>query len=180
MKRRFKAFLILSSVLLVAGAVAAWNGPRLLLAYGGWSVQNSAAALVSCDRVEVFQLNGLTDADSTRGFPVRPGHQKYSRILDRRTLTGADADRITQLWGSQTFGLEYESLCHQPAYGFRFYRGESLRFETSVCFQCSNFTVLLFGDQGQWGFDTTTPRAQELLARLQQIFPGRVPDLNAK
>ena len=180
MKRRFKAFLILFSVLLVAGTVAAWNWPRLLLAYGAWSVQNSAVALAVCDRVEVFQLDGLTDADSTHGFPVRPGHREYSRILDRRTLTGADADQISQLWGAQTFGLEYESLCHQPAYGFRFYRGESLRFETSVCFRCSSFTVLLLGEEEQWGFDTTTPRAHELLARLQQIVPGRVPDPKAK
>lgn len=115
MNRRVKAFLVLLAVLLVALAIAAWNWPRLLLAYGAWSVQNSAAAVAACDRVDVFQLDGLTDADSTHGFPVRPGHKEYSRILDRRTLTGADADQITQLWRSQTFGLEYESLCHQVA-----------------------------------------------------------------
>ena len=180
MKRSVRVFLILSSVLLAVGTVAALNWPRLLLAYAGWSVQNTAAGVSVCDRVEVFRLDGLTDADSTHGFPIRPGHKEYSRILDRRTLTGADADQITQLWRSQNFGLEYESLCHQPAYGFRFYRGESLRFETSVCFRCSSFTVTLFGEEGQWGFDTTTTRAQELLARLQWVFPGNMPAPGSK
>ena len=66
-------------------------------------------------------------------------------------------------------------MCHDPAYGFRFYRGSSLKFETSVCFHCSNFYVTALGQSGWWGFDTKVQSATNLLTRLQEIFPASIP-----
>ncbi len=127
-----------------------------------------------CDRVEVFSLSGEAGSDAATGFPVRP-YAAYSRILDRKTLTGPDAEALAALWRSQTFGHEYPAMCHKPAFGVRFYRGSSLTFETSVCFRCSNFYVPVLGTAAWWGMDSKAPSATQLLLRLQEIVPASVP-----
>ena len=174
MKRRTKAVLIALAALLSVSGVVAWQWRPILSAYFDHCVRAGTAALPDCDCVEVCHLNGDNGGDATAGFPVRP-YRAYSRILDRKTLTGADAEALAALWRSQTFGEDYQALCHDPAYGFRFYRGSSLKFETSVCFHCSNFFVTALGGAGWWGFDTKTSRATNLLTHLQQISPASVP-----
>ena len=67
------------------------------------------------------------------------------------------------------------ALCHHPSYGLRFYSGSKLLFETTVCFHCSNFFFSDLLGSGFAGFDTDTPKADELLRRLQQAFPASIP-----
>lgn len=179
MKKRSKILLIVIAGLLGIGGIAAWQWKPLVRAYFIHRVHAGTSSLPLCDRVEVFHLDGDTSANASTGFPVRP-YDGYSSILDRKTLSGKDAENLAALWRSQTFGWEYQALCHSPAYGFRFYRGSSLKFETSVCFHCSNFYVTALGESGWWGFDTTTPPATNLLFHLQQIFPASVPKPKAK
>lgn len=179
MRRRTKILLIGIASLLVIGGVAAWQWKPLFRAYFTHRVNAGTSSLPSCDRVEVFHLDGEASDDASRGFPVRP-YDVYSRVLDRKTLTGADAESLATLWRSQTFGWDYQALCHSPAYGFRFYRGSSLKFETSVCFHCSNFYVTALGESDWWGFDTDTTQASNFLARLQQVFPASIPKPKTK
>ena len=179
MRKRAKILLIVVAALFVIGSVVAWQRHPLLRAYCAHRVRAVTSSLPSCDRVEVFHLNGETSGDASTGFPVRP-YEGYSRILDRKTLTRVDAESLAALWRSQTFGWEYQALCHGPVYGFRFYRGSSLKFETSVCFHCGNFYVTALGQSGWWGFDTKTTKASNFLARLQQIFPASVPKPETK
>jgi hypothetical protein len=179
MKRRTKILLTVIASLLVVGGIVAWQWQPLARAYFTQRVHAVTSSLPQCDRVEIFHLAGETSDDGSTGFPVRP-YDGYSRIIDRKTLAGADAEQLAVLWRSQTFGLEYQALCHSPGYGFRFYRGSSLKFETSVCFHCNNFYVTALGESGWWGFDTKTTRAADFLARLQQIFPASVPKPKTK
>ena len=116
----------------------------------------------------------MPDKAATTGFPIRP-YNAYSRILDKKTLNGSDAEALATLWRSQIFGRDYQSLCHEPVYGFRFYHGSTLKFETSVCFHCSNFYVTGRGGSGWWGFDSKSAQAEQLLKRLEEIFPALVP-----
>jgi hypothetical protein len=179
MRKRTKILLIVVASLVVTGGVVAWQWRLLVRSYYTHRVHTVTSSLSKCDRVEVFHLDGQTSDDASTGFPVRP-YNGYSRILNRQKLTGADAESLTALWRSQTFGWEYQALCHGPTYGFRFYRGSSLKFETSVCFHCSNFYVTALGESDWWGFDTKTAGASEFLARLQQIFPASVPKPKTK
>jgi hypothetical protein len=50
-----------------------------------------------------------------------------------------------------------------------------LVFETSVCFRCNNFYHTAFGESFWCGFDAESPKAAELLARLQDLFPESIP-----
>jgi len=178
MKRRTKILLTAIASLLVIGSVVVWQWQPLFRAYFFHRLHAVTTALPYCDRVEVFHLDGETSGDSSTGFPVRP-YGGYSRILGHETLTGADAEKLAALWRSQAFGSDYQALCHHPGYGFRFYRGSSLQFETSVCFHCSNFYVTALGESGWWGFDTGTGSARDFLARLQEIFPASIPKPDA-
>jgi hypothetical protein len=173
-KKRTKIIMTVLAASLVGGGIVAWQWRPIFRAYYTHSIRGSTTGLPSCDRVEVCYLNGDTGADATTGFPVRP-YDAYSRILDRKTLIGKDAEVLATLWRSQRFDFDAQALCHEPAYGFRFYRGPSLQFETSVCFHCSNFYVTAFGQTGWWGFDTRAQSATNLLTRLQEIFPASVP-----
>jgi hypothetical protein len=179
MSKRTKTLLLVVASMLAMGSVVAWQWKPLLRAYLTHRVNDSTVSLPNCDRLEVFHLDGETSSDTSTGFPVRP-YNGYSRILDRKTLTGADAESLAALWRSQTFGWEYQAMCHSPGYGFRFYRGSSLTFETSVCFHCSNFYVTALGGSHWWGFDSKTAPATSLLARLQQIFPASIPKPQTK
>lgn len=177
MKRRTKVALISVVLFIGVGSVAFWQWPTVLRTYFSYRVHAATTSLPQCDRVEVFHLDGDRDGDDVTGFPIRP-YDSHSGILGQLTLTGVDAEGLAVLWRSQTFGYKYQAMCHEPAYGFRFYRGPSLKFETSVCFHCNNFYVTTIAGSGWWGFDAKTPRAKDLLNRLQEIFPKSAPNQN--
>ena len=178
MKRRAK-ILVAVGILLALGGVVAWQWDTILRAYIFHSVRTVTTSLPRCDRTDVFYIrgNGFQSAprgDATTGFPVH-GYGTFAQILGTKSLSGGDVDKFASLWRAQTFGPEFQALCHSPAYGLRFYSGRRVVFETSLCFHCSNFCVTgLFGS-GFWGFDTSSPKAEELLRDLQEIFPESIP-----
>ena len=165
--------------LLVGLIVAVWQWRAILSFYMDFSVRRVTKSLPKCDRIEIFHLtgnepDGLIAVDASNGFPIRP-YNNYARIRGQTTLAGVDATAFASLWRAQTFGRNYQALCHQPAYGFRYYSGSKLIYETSICFKCSNFYYPIFGDAGWHGFDTESTKAKEYLAKLQELFPDSVP-----
>ena len=177
--KRHTKVLIALGVLLAVGGIVAWQWDSILRAYIFHSVRTVTTSLPHCDHVEVFHFHGSgftrDPADRpTSGFPVRP-YGTLSPILNTRTLTGSDAEALAALWRSQTFDPGLQAMCHSAAYGFRFYSGDRLAFETSLCFHCSNFYVPTFNGSSWWGFDSESPKAAELLRRLQEIFPDSKP-----
>ena len=179
MRKRIKIVLIVATGLLLIGGVVAWQWDSIRRAYWMHSVHAATSSLPHCDRVEVFYLAGDPDPDAKTEFPVRP-YNAYSRILGRKTVSGSDAEALATLWRAQVFGHDYQALCHEPAYGFRFFRGSTLKFETSVCFHCSNFYVTALGGSSWWGFDSRASQAEQLLKRLQEIFPESIPKPKTK
>jgi len=175
MKRRTKIILTAVTTLLVGIGIIEWRWHPIVYRYLTHCLNISTIGLPRCDRVEIYHLDGKTDSDATAGFPIRP-YEKFSRILNRRILAGNDAEVFAALWRSQNFGVGYQALCHEPGYGFKFYDGSSLKFETSVCFHCSNFYITALGKSGWWGFDTGSQSAASLLKQLQEFFPGSKPE----
>ncbi len=181
MKPRTSVFIALG-LLLAVGGVIAWQWDSILRAYIFHTVRTVTTSLPHCDRVDVFHLNGTAfprdEADRPKpgeGFPIRAYGSAEAKILGRTTLDGTDAEALAVMWRTQTFDPGLQALCHSPSYGFRFYSGSKLVFETSLCFHCSNFYVTDLTGSGWWGFDSESPKAQELLRRLQVIFPNSIP-----
>lgn len=171
--------LVSIGVVLLIGGVLGWQRDSILSSYFRHRVRAVTVALPKCDRVEVVHLGGFQRSDgpdlaSDRQFPVRP-YNRFALVRGSQTLSGSDAEMIAALWRAQTFGPEFQALCHHPAFGIRFFSGNELTLETSVCFACANFSVDYLWESGFHGFDTSRPKARELLTRLHQLYPESIP-----
>jgi hypothetical protein len=60
-------------------------------------------------------------------------------------------------------------LCHNPVYGLRFYENDKFIFETSVCWECQNYT--LNHSSRYFGFDGHSIRALQLALILHKHVP---------
>jgi hypothetical protein len=80
-------------------------------------------------------------------------------------LTGNAAKAIAALWRSLPSGSQ--ARCHLPPLGLRFFLGEKLVAEASVCWECNN----VYGGtwEGSFGFefDGEAAPSRELLATLR-------------
>ncbi|HEX8372714.1 MAG TPA: hypothetical protein VF585_08040 [Chthoniobacterales bacterium] len=175
---RRKRIIIALGILLAFGGIVAWQWDSILRAYFFHRIRAVTTALPHCDRVELSHLRGGDTVSApvkppTNAFSVRP-YGSYPTVLSRQTLSGMEAESFAALWRAQTYGPHFTGLCHYPVYGLRFYSGNELRFETTLCFDCSNFYINLHGGGGCTGFDTSTPKARELFLILQQAFPASV------
>lgn len=131
-----------------------------------------ASKLPECDRIEVFLLNGNVQGeggDST--FPIRP-YNKFSKITKKQEINGDEAKKLCSTWRALTFDMWSQSMCHFPIYGLRFYKDDKLQFETSVCFDCSNFYFSRDGEKTLWhGFRVKDASGKALIASLSKIIP---------
>jgi hypothetical protein len=119
------------------------------------------------DTVEIFTF---TDGarDDKEGFVGDTPLTTFSH----KELTGKEAKEVVGLWGKFIIGREFQALCFDPAYGLRFKRKGQVLFQTAVCWECSGFTVEAppFGIV-QYGFDSKSKSAQELLQNLERALP---------
>ena len=141
--------------------------------------------LPGCDRVEVYHVKDLEYGadgapkqidDVTKRFDLQTqGGTTVASVVERKELTGSDASEFLRLWRALKFGGRYSHLCHMPGYGLRFHSSAKVLFDTSLCFECTNFPVKVMGKHGYGGFDGSQPSAGELLKRLQELFPASIP-----
>jgi hypothetical protein len=118
--------------------------------------------LDECDRVELYRLGQETNDADGDTFPIRAYKSQY-KVEAVIVLSQEQAAQIISLWKNQTFDIRLSALCHKPALGYRFYRNNKLVFETSVCWECYNFsfTTLKF-IHGFWGFDANNNAGKTL------------------
>ena len=126
--------------------------------------------LPEIDEVE-FSVIGPDTGSTTNGFPERVGELTYYPIASRKTITGDEAKEFRKRWRAMTFGWGFSGLCHEPAYGLRFFKNKSLVFETTLCWKCSNFYVPTPLGYAYCGFDHKTPEAQAVWQLLQMHAP---------
>lgn len=130
-----------------------------------------ASKLPDCDRVEVFLLGGVQAKGGRGTFPIRP-YGQFSLIKKKRELKGDEAKKLCAAWRGMTFDLWSQALCHFPIYGLRFYQGDILKFETSVCFGCSNFYFPNGRGESSWhGFREKDVAGKKLVESLKDIIP---------
>ncbi len=113
-----------------------------------------AAALAKGDGVVVYLLDFETE-DTPSGFwlwengleedefPIIP-YGKKSKILKKATLTAEQKLKfIPKL--QEVVGVQGEvdggAFCHYPIHGVRVYAGETIIFQSSFCWACTNFAI---------------------------------------
>ncbi|WP_413432565.1 hypothetical protein [Crateriforma spongiae] len=145
------------------------------------------------DRIEVFALPVFDHEENREPTPqsdtflVRPESPKTDdstvislseisvRPISSKAFDAKVAKRIADDWRALKFRPN-GAFCHVPTYGIRFYRGDELIFNVSVCWKCHNFYLpAIDPDSGQpssilYGFDDNAP-AKRLLNDLRRLVP---------
>jgi hypothetical protein len=91
----------------------------------------------------------------------------------RVRLDGAAAQRIADSWRALPPGEQ--ARCHVPPYGLRFYSGDRMICEASVCWECNNIFGEADGRKVHFEFDAEHRTSQELLAELRRLAVDATP-----
>ena len=123
--------------------------------------------LPEVDEIETVSLKGLAP-DSVASDDAILGY----RIHARATVRADQAVEIADLWRKQRRGRHFSAMCHSPGFALRFLQDGKLVFETTVCWECHNYTlpVGIFG-RTTYGFDADTDQSRELLKLLETHAP---------
>jgi hypothetical protein len=129
----------------------------------------------------IFLLMGTKEQQTEESFPIRP-YRSTVPVFGSVTLTGEKLDAFLRLWSYQSACRMRQALCHDPAYGFRLYRGSRLMAETSLCWHCQNYYVETWPVGSSWyGFEADDKYAIELLNHCDALLPyARSRDTAAK
>lgn len=169
MKRWTKTIFVVGCVALSFVAILFFNRKiwveRLIEARAGHYQQLPG----DIDTVEVFTLHTNPNGN-TNGFVG--DFDSPVETVGHKTLTGNDAQKITDLWRQFPTGRKFQALCFEPAYGLEFKRKGKVYLQTSVCWRCAafSFPFPIFGTV-QYGFDAKSSSAQELLKALENDLP---------
>lgn len=144
--------------------------------------------LPACDRVEVIRLeekhfvgkvkqpepSELT-AEEKAGLHYIKQAREWFKIAGKADLNGKDAERLASLYRAfkeRTFpkGVGV-SFCHYPPYMYRFYSGENLVGEASVCWLCRNLIVGPPEKRKAMYFEEEPKAVEELLDASNKLFP---------
>jgi hypothetical protein len=111
--------------------------------------------LPEIDEIEIMAL-GSVDTTAANG----PDRIDHYAITGRAMIRGL------------LRGRAFSAMCHEPGYALRFRRGGKTLFETTVCWECQNFTIPM-GPLGRfhYGFAAERQDAQDLLKVLQSLVP---------
>jgi hypothetical protein len=100
-----------------------------------------AEAIAPTDRIMVYLLDPVKDVGRLGTFPLYPyGPQAGTGIHEAKALEGESAIQLLRLWSDTLRDDEgRQAMCHYPIHGLRFFCGESMLYETSLCWVCNNY-----------------------------------------
>lgn len=116
--------------------------------------------LPDIDVVELVELRGLPPT-IVNEFMIIPKNVRFVRIKKET------AQKIAYLWRQLPPGEQMR--CHYPPFGLRFYMGNKLLVQGSVCWECNNIFVQENGENLIYEFYAQHPHSQQLFALLQHI-----------
>jgi len=88
---------------------------------------------------ELHELTtNLPDVERIEIELVHVNFETIDKVLDSKTLVGAETQELTNLWRSQSYSYDGHVMCHAPLYRIRFYKNNALVTEATVCFHCHN------------------------------------------
>jgi hypothetical protein len=108
----------------------------------------------------------LVDLKSLQSNRVN-GYMRIAKDAPHVHVQGETAQQIAHLWRLLPFGEQMR--CHIPLFGLRFYVGNMLLVQGSVCWKCNNIFVEENGEDLAYTFDAEHTHSQQLLALLKEI-----------
>jgi hypothetical protein len=138
-------------------------------------------AIAPADAIEVYLLDPACEGGGPSGlwFPLHPyGERKRTAILGVRRLEGEQVARMVALWVATLRDDEgMQAMCHYPIHGLRYFSGESILYETSLCWVCNNYYArgenryVWLGLPGEQPQGPPTAAYKQLREELESIFP---------
>jgi len=119
------------------------------------------SSLSRIDAVEVVSLRGLLP----NGVSEYMAAAKDAR---RVRITGTEAQRIAELWRTLPEGEEMR--CHIPPFGLRFFAGDDLVCEASICWRCNNIFGQAGADEVFFEFDGSLAPSRALLKACENAL----------
>lgn len=115
---------------------------------------------------------GLPRVDKVEVSEVRWAGDSQTKVLASATLQGEQAEGFTRVWRNLNAGTG--AGCFSPAHNVKFYSGEQLLLDSTVCFHCHNLT--LPSEEGRGvinAFDASGESGQALLKAIQSALTKR-------
>ena len=169
------ALLLLGFVMAVAVVLTRGFWSQQLRAWARGSIDVAADKYVTflpkVDRVEIYLLGDQMMTPNAKAIKSFSVWNFSCPVLSQKNLTGAEASDFRLKWRNLTCAWGWSGLCHEPAYGFRFYGQRKLLLETSFCWKCSNFIVPTPMGYGFCGFDEKSTNAQSFWKLVQHHIP---------
>jgi len=116
--------------------------------------------LDAVDQVEVVDLRQVS-SDRVQDYLEAAATVGAPRVRVR----GSDAQGIAALWSELPPGEQ--DRCHVPPFGLRFFSGDHLLLEASLCWQCNNIFGVADGNRFSFAFNASASPSRELLARAR-------------
>jgi hypothetical protein len=138
-----------------------------------------AESIAPTDRIEVYLLDPAKERGALGTFPLHPyGTQASTGIHELKPLEGEPAAQLLGLWTATLRDEEgRQAHCHYPIHGLRFFCGETVLFETSLCWVCNNYSAgteqgyLWLGLPGGYPQGPPTPSCAGLRQLLAALLP---------
>jgi hypothetical protein len=118
------------------------------------------ASLPLISTIEVVVLRGLNPSRVSE-------YMQAAATCPFITVSGAAADRIAELWRCLPQGNQ--ARCHTPPFGLRFYSGEQVICQASVCWECNNIFGDFSGKPLHYEFDAEATPSKQLFAEIQKV-----------
>ena len=125
--------------------------------------------LPTIERIEILTLIQNPPPDQPT-LGVLNAEQKlyYTKTVP---LTGAKAHAIAELWRHLPTPA-MQMRCHMPPYGVRFYAGDHLITEATICWRCNNIRLTDIEHAGGYSFvtfDGTASVSKQLLDMFNKL-----------
>lgn len=145
------------------------NAARLLLHAFTDSVPDA-------DRIDLFHITGAVERDKNNGDVFEIAGDDVSFVVaSRKTLRGKNCKKIIDAWRRlQIPKGPGGAFCHTPPYGIRFYRGNDVLLETTICWECHNFYMpTIDQDTGvlRLSLQSVEDKGNRLFQVLNEIIP---------
>lgn len=115
----------------------------------------------------------LPAVDKVELFKLKLSYGQWDKEFEgTKTVKGGKAKKIAALWRSQTY-KPYQSACHNPVYGIKFYSGDKLIVFATVCWDCNTMGFEEPYINSTQYFDGTNKKGQQLLKIFQDAFPEK-------
>ena len=114
--------------------------------------------LPDIDAVELIDLKGI-QLHRVKEY-MRAKDTPYVRVI------GETAQQIAHLW--RQLPPDQQMRCHIPPFGLRFYVGNKLLVQGSICWECNNIWVEENGEDLVYTFDGGHQYSRQLFGLLQK------------